>query len=131
MVVAETLESALKSEEVLNYWKTNDFAVLGIATFEHVDDPSKYEDTFRTLPVLQKQMLLLSFSGELNPPAWIASNTDSADSQFVWSQVRVGNQSNNRRKHDKISFVHASKIGVSFDDEVGNDEEYGQQPFLL
>eukprot|EP00435_Cladocopium_sp_Y103_P013387 s2422_g3.t1 len=116
VVLADTIESAVGSTEVLNFWKKLNHEVLGLAMFGDLSDPSKYDDEIKSLPGSQKQMLLMVFSGSEEPKAWTTSRDTS--SELVWSIVRVDMNHNHRKRNEKIRFVHADKIGVSFDDEV-------------
>ncbi len=115
VVVADSVTSALTSSEVLEFWKGNGHDILGLAIWEDLADPSKYKDDLSSLSI--PEALFLAFWGDLNPRAWAASRTEEA-SEVDFQRVSVSCQDRIRRKHDRVCFVHASKIGVTFDDEV-------------
>lgn len=121
VVIAQSIESANESPEVRNYWDQQGHEVLGAAIFDYVSDPEHFEDLLKKLPTSSQTLLFMSFSGGYTPDSWIATRATSEEGSsaaIVWSRVKVGTQTTTRRKHEKISFVHASKIGVTFDDEV-------------
>lgn len=119
VILSDDLEQALASTDVLNHWKTIGCEPMGLAVFKPVSDPSEYGDMLQQISAVQNSMLLMAFTGAATPSAWIADRDDSTSTQFLWSPVRVGNHTAKRKQHSKISFVHATRIGVSFDDEVG------------
>jgi hypothetical protein len=118
VVVSEDLATVVKSKHVLDYWKQLEHEPLGLAIFGAISDPGQYADSILSLPTSQKTLLLISISDGISNLAWLAERQGDATSGLVWTQVRVGCQSSTRKKHDKIRFVHADRIGVTFDDEV-------------
>ena len=118
VVVSDDLATVVKSKHVLDYWKQLEHEPLGLAIFGAISDPGQYADSILSLPTSQKTLVLISISDGISNLAWLAERQGDATSGLVWTQVRVGCQSSTRKNNEKIRFVHADRIGVTFDDEV-------------
>lgn len=127
VVVAETLECALGSETVRGYLKEKGHEILGLAVWGSISDPKQYQESMLNIckaGIAQTKLLLLAVQGHENPDAWVASVSENAsvEQPFEWLPVRVGGQNNHRKRHGVISFTHATKIGVTFEDEVRGEQ---------
>ena len=121
VIISDDLDSTLQIPELLSHWKKHNHEALGLVVFNDITNPEDYKGSMLKLlkPTgSQKRLLLLAMTGSIHPNAWLATCDDIKSSAFTWSSVRVGHQTGNRRRNEKLAFVHASKIGVSFDDEV-------------
>lgn len=114
-VTTENLEETLGSTTAREYWESREQQVMGLGVFREISDPKDTEQMVSKVLAFHKPMILLECLGVLKIRAWIVSMSDGGP---VWTPVRVGHQTTKRKRNETISFVHCSKIGISFDDQV-------------
>ena len=121
VVLSADVQSALGNTNVLNHWKENKRHILGLAVFGDVADPTEFQDTLLSMETNVSSLLFMSVPHNSAISVWTFDKLQKEEGsvpECSWTRVKLGGQRRKRKHNEKISFVHANRIGVSFDDEV-------------
>lgn len=119
VILADTVDTVLKTIEVQQRWFELKYEVYGLSVFQHVETPENYRNALVTLPnPNNKDMLLLAFDGGLKPTAWTAHLHEySSGAEISFSQVAV-RSGRGRQKDETFTIVHVKNVGVEFEDQA-------------
>ena len=121
VILAPSIESALNTKDVLYRWNEFEYGVFGFVVFESVTTPETYQGELLKLPNPNKTDLLLIATNEgAKPTAWMYHQQENTDDQKNSRFSTVSLQSGRHRaKADTFTVVHASHVGVEFEDQAG------------
>ena len=119
VILAPSIESALNTQDVLDRW--TEFGVFGFVVFESVTTPETYQGELLKLPNPNKTDLPLIATNEgAKPTAWMYHQQEKSDDQKNSRFSTVSLQSGRHQaKADTFTVVHASHVGVEFEDQAG------------
>lgn len=117
VILGHSIDDVLNSQEVHTRWMAQEYSVLGMVVFEAVENPEKYKKDMLSLQknYAEQVLVLLAFDGSPTPKSWNTRKEDHGDMSFT--AVSVG-KTRSRHKGDKFAVLEASKVGVSYQDEV-------------
>ena len=120
VILAPSAASALDTPEVMERWKDLGYEVLGLAVSGSMDVPDGFQsDIVRLRNPNTKSLLVLVFNGTSSPSSWVVHQQEGDnENELCFSRVKIG-RNRGRQKSDSFAVVHANKVGVTFQDEVG------------
>lgn len=120
VILAESAASALDTPEVLQRWEVLGYEVLGLVVSGSMDVPDGFQsDIMRLRNASTTSLLVLVFNGTSLPSSWVVHQPEgNHEKELCFSRVKIG-RNRGRHKGDSFVVVHANKVGVTFQDEVG------------
>ena len=120
VILAESAASALDTPEVLERWEVLGNEVLGLVVSGSMDVPDGFQsDIMRLRNANATSLLVLVFNGTSSPSSWaVHQQKGNHEKELCFSRVKTG-RNRGRQKGDSFVVVHANKVGITFQDEVG------------